>query len=533
MKRFGVMLDMSRNAVMKPDQVKNFAKIIKAMGYNMLQLYTEDTYEVENEPYFGYLRGRYSAAELVEIVQYCESIGVEVIPNVQTLAHLNQIFLWERYQVINDTADILLTENERTYELIENMFKSLRKCFTSEYIHIGMDEAHMLGLGKYLAQHGFKNRFEILSTHLKRVIELAKKYGFKPIMWSDMFFRLAHGGDYYPEKPNITDDVIALTPEDVGLVYWDYYHPDKSTYDKLFAAHKQFKNEIWFAGGAWSWTGFTPGNERTINIQVPAMESAREQGIENIFITMWGDNGGECSYYSLLPALYTLRRAYDGVTDGAVIKAEFAEITGENYDEMLALDLPNYVAGNRCSVGNVSKNMLYNDPFFGMLDSEVKAGAPAEFAAHSATLSGYAKNSKHYGYLFESAAALCDLLSVKYDLGVRTRAAYQAGDKAALRAVMGDYGVAIAKTEAFYSKFSALWYTENKPHGFDVQDIRIGGLLQRLKACRERLNAYLGGVLTELPELEEKILTWDGGPRTGEGAPHLMEWRKNASVNAI
>ena len=41
---FGAMLDMSRNAVMKPEKVKEFAKILKSFGYNMLQLYTEDTF---------------------------------------------------------------------------------------------------------------------------------------------------------------------------------------------------------------------------------------------------------------------------------------------------------------------------------------------------------------------------------------------------------------------------------------------------------------------------------------------------------
>ena len=61
---FGVMLDCSRNAVMKPEQVKKFATVLKSFGYNMFQLYTEDTYEVENEPYFGYMRGRYTAEEL-------------------------------------------------------------------------------------------------------------------------------------------------------------------------------------------------------------------------------------------------------------------------------------------------------------------------------------------------------------------------------------------------------------------------------------------------------------------------------------
>lgn len=38
MKRFGVMLDMSRNAVMKPQEVKNMARILKSFGYRRILL---------------------------------------------------------------------------------------------------------------------------------------------------------------------------------------------------------------------------------------------------------------------------------------------------------------------------------------------------------------------------------------------------------------------------------------------------------------------------------------------------------------
>ena len=131
MKRFGAMLDCSRNAVMKVEEVKRFASTLKTFGYNTLLLYTEDTYEVDGEPYFGYLRGKYTKAEMKEIVSYCDGIGMEVIPCIQTLAHLNQIFLWADYANINDTADILLANEPRTYELIENMFKTLRECYSS------------------------------------------------------------------------------------------------------------------------------------------------------------------------------------------------------------------------------------------------------------------------------------------------------------------------------------------------------------------------------------------------------------------
>ncbi len=86
------MFDMSRNAVMKPETLKKLVDYLSAFGYNMLQLYTEDTYEVDGEPYFGYLRGGYSKEELREIDAYCKEKGVELVPCIQTLTHLGAEF---------------------------------------------------------------------------------------------------------------------------------------------------------------------------------------------------------------------------------------------------------------------------------------------------------------------------------------------------------------------------------------------------------------------------------------------------------
>ena len=124
-KSLGVMIDMSRNGVMRLPALKEFLKTLKRFGYNTLFLYTEDTYEVEGEPYFGYMRGRYSVAEMKELDEFCASIGIEAIPCIQTLAHLKTYFKWGQVGV--DCNDILLVDDERTYELISNMFKTLKQ----------------------------------------------------------------------------------------------------------------------------------------------------------------------------------------------------------------------------------------------------------------------------------------------------------------------------------------------------------------------------------------------------------------------
>ena len=535
-KRFGVMLDMSRNAVMKPSQVKEFAATIKKFGYNMIQLYTEDTYEIPEEPYFGYLRGRYSQAEMKDMVAYCDSIGVELIPCIQTLAHLNQAFDWRPYQAIRDMDDILMVGEERTYELIENMFRSLRSCFTSPYIHIGMDEAHHLGLGKYLDKHGFTNRFDIIYGHLKKVIELAKKYDFSPIMWSDMFFRLANKGTYYVDDLSIiTDDVVNACPEGVELVYWDYYSDEKQHFDNMFDAHAKFPGETWFGGGAWTWSGFAPNNLWTLDSMTPAMESCREHNVDNIFLTMWGDNGGECSFWSVLPSLYAVRRIYDGVTDMEQIKKEFADITGEDFDAMMLLDLPVNLGKVDRRNNSVSKFMLYNDAFLGVFDGALPENGKEQFAALSRSLKEQANKESRFAYIYDSLSALCNVVSMKYDLGIRTRALYQANDKDAMKELIGDYHKTMNALEDFITKFRKLWFTESKPHGFDVQEQRLGGLLLRLRSQSQRLMDYALGEIDSIPELEEEILPYYGSACADAKSdiPRLNNWRRSATVNIV
>ena len=59
-KNLGIMIDMSRNAIMSVAALKKFFVYLAKMGYKRVMLYTEDTYEVAEEPYLGYMRGRYT-----------------------------------------------------------------------------------------------------------------------------------------------------------------------------------------------------------------------------------------------------------------------------------------------------------------------------------------------------------------------------------------------------------------------------------------------------------------------------------------
>lgn len=74
--------------------------------------------------------------------------------------------------------------------LIDRMFASIADSFSSRIIHIGMDEAHLLGRGRYADLHGIEDRFSIMAQHLQRVCEIGEKYGFRFLMWSDTYTAL-------------------------------------------------------------------------------------------------------------------------------------------------------------------------------------------------------------------------------------------------------------------------------------------------------------------------------------------------------
>ena len=67
----------------------------------------------------------------------------------------------------------------------------------------------------------------------------------------------------------------------------------------------------------------------------------------------------------------------------------------------------------------------------------------------------------------------------------------------------------------FYDSFKAQWYKDNKPFGFEVQDMRLGGLIMRLKNCRATINDYLNGKTDRIEELEQPVLPLNENHKKG------------------
>ncbi|HHW47518.1 MAG TPA: beta-N-acetylhexosaminidase [Clostridiaceae bacterium] len=509
----GIMVDVSRNAVLRVDSIKTILKKMAIMGLNMLMLYTEDTYAVPNWPYFGYMRGRYSYEELKECDDYADMLGIEIIPCIQTLGHLEQVIKWDFTNGFMDTSDIILAGCDKTYEFIEDIIKAASAPFRSKKIHLGMDEAHNIGLGRYLDINGYSRRFDIMNNHLAKVKKITDKYGLEPMIWSDMYFRLgSKTGDYYDVDAAVPEDIVNSIPENVGLVYWDYYHNKEDEYRTYISKHKNFNREVIFAGGVWTWNGIIINYGKTFTTTNAALSACKKEGIKKVFATMWGDNGAETNVFSgLLGMQLFAEHGYSKELDEDKLKSRFEFCTGGKYDTFLGLSSLDRIPGEDYDIANPSKYLLWQDVLIGLFDKHVEGKPIGEYYAKlEAKFKKLADEAGQWRFVFDVPYKLCRVLSLKCDIGLEIKKRYDSRDMNALKVLARD------KLKELHKRINDLriahrnqWLKTYKPFGWEILDIRYGGLLSRVETASERLEDFISGKIDVIEELEEERLYFD------------------------
>ena len=514
----GPMFDVSQgNAVMRVGTIKEFIKRISVMGLNMLMLYAEDSYEVKEEPYFGYMRGKYTIEELKECDDYADTFGIEMIPCIQTLAHLIDVLKWPVYHDMRDDEETLLVGNEKVYEFIDHIITAAAAPFRTKRIHIGMDEAWHLGLGAYLENNGYKKKFDIMNQHLTRVLEIVKKHNLQPMFWSDMYFRsTSKTGDYYDLTSGIPQEVIDSVPKGVQLVYWDYYHDNEEFYVDYIKKHREFGTEPVFAGGIWTWIGFNANWGKTFATTNPALNACKKEGIREIIITIWGDNGTESNIYSNLLGLQLFaEHGYARELDMDRLKSRFEFCTGCSYDDFISIKYLDEVPGtdvDNMETYNPSKFLMWQDLLTGLFDKNIE-GLPLN--AHYDKLTENFKISVvrngSFGFVFEFYEKVASVLALKSEMGIKLTQAYKNGDKAVLEnMVEQELPELEMRVKSLRNCHKEQWFIINKALGWDIMDMRYGSLLIRIQTAIEEIHDYLEGKLKCIEELEETRLSFSG-----------------------
>lgn len=497
----GMMLDMSRGGVMTVEAVKGMIDAHAALGLNLMMLYTEDTYTVPEAPYLGYLRGRYTEKELREMDDYAAESGVELVPCVQTLAHLEQFLQWDVNRDIKDNDCVLMIDEPKTYAWIRAALTALRRCFRTNRIHIGMDEAHGVGLGEYYQKHGAVNRFELLNRHLNRVVDICKELGFKPIMWSDMFYRLgSKNNDYYDTDAVVPESAIAQIP-DVALCYWDYYHTDEQFYAGMLEGHRKMGKEVVFAGGIWTWSGILPHVRKTNATMYPALRACLKAGIGTVLATSWGDDGCETDYRLALNQLpiYSEHVWMGEDCTRAEVERMGERLTGLSeacFNAMGAF----YADDDDRRPG---KGLFYCDPLYPLTEGLWDLTGYREGLEEGVkTLERHLDDSRcEYAWLAMRIAL------EKLNWVNELRPAYLRGDKAVVLTMANEKLPAMRE---LYVKMMSVWREQwesgRKRNGWETICARLGAVIARLDDVQRTLLRWADGTIECVEELDETPL---------------------------
>lgn len=535
--RLGAMIDLSRNSVYTLKTMKRFLCQLALMGFNTAYLYMEDTYELPGYPYFGYRRGRYSVAEQKELDDFAYALGIELVPCIQTLAHLRTAIRWKYMEPMRDTVDNLMVGQEDSVKLVEAMIAHFSRTFRSRRIHLGMDEAVSLGTGRYLRYKGYRDHREIILEHLQITCNLCKHYGLEPMIWDDMLFRdRSPLMNYYGDSDPITPEQKAQFPDNLSFVYWDYYHDTKEEYARQLK--RRGCVQTLFAGGMWKWGGWVPNFTKSFQDSMAAVEACCDDQVQEIMVTLWGDDGDETPLATVLPglALFGLLRfgsAKPEDTNGLCKLLSDAPL--EVYEAMEAMDLIPGMPEKNLEALIPHKLLLYGDIASELFQSSLTED-PLGLADYYNKL---AKTYKTMEFITENAH-LQRILQMYHCLAETIAARCRASVALHTGYAKKEVAPAMEALECFAQKANDLhkamvpvWSEECKGQGMEILDLRLGGIQARCQGLQQRLTLYRDGILDSLTELEEPELPYQGSLASDGHTPGREPYGEIVTTNTL
>ncbi len=514
----GLMVDASRGGVPHVAQVKRMIATAALLGFSHLALYTEDTYEVSGHPLFGYLRGAYTQAELAELSAYGKLLGVELFPCLQTLAHLEQVLQYAQYAPIKDTRSVLSVGKKETAEFLHGLLDAATNAFDSRWIHVGMDEPWDLGRGTTFEVGKPIDPRELYLAQLELVSRLCEERKLKMMYWGDVVI-----GQH--SDPAMNSAQAARLPKQAEVVFWDYYHEDEGFYERRIGEYRAMGYEPIVAPGVWNWDRLWGLYEKCKRTSGPMLRVAKRHRLDRALMTMWGDDGQECSWRSNLPALcfYAEHCWRDDAGDGAVdgmMQALFGDSLA-SFTLPSELDCPTDEAFS--VVGNRSKGFLWDDPLLRLYlghfsERKQLVKSYAKLAKQLAAVRKHAarENTKLFRFASDLAGALAEKIELLTEI---ERAVRRRERKQALKLALRVQGSMTRYSELWHSHRS-LWLEEHKPFGLEVIDGRYGGALARLGVLRQVLRDFGRGKLESIDELETVPQAF-----LGENPVRARHWR--------
>jgi hexosaminidase len=276
----GFHIDL-RIQVMTLHALKNFAKELACFGINTIVMEWEASYPYEKHATISNELA-YTREEIQLFINYCQQIGIDVIPLEQCFGHVEYILRNDRYGHLKedrkDISQVCPLKTKADSSLFADLFADMVSLHSSKYIHIGGDETYLLGhcaeCSKKVQKEG---KSKLFADYMKMMCGIVTKLGKIPVMWADILLK-------YPES-------ATELPKETVFIDWNYGW--KTNYFGDISSLQQKGLTFWGAPAIRS----HPDNwyitcwEKHFNNQRDFIPYARKAGYEGIIMTSWSTSG--------------------------------------------------------------------------------------------------------------------------------------------------------------------------------------------------------------------------------------------------
>jgi hexosaminidase len=497
----GVHDDISRGPVPTLDYMKKQIRTCAAFKLNLFSLYIEHVFDYQSHPLIGPKEGSLNATEVKELVQYAKRYYVTILPEQQAFGHLHHVLKNEVYTDLAETphGHVLAPVNEKSYELIKDLYSELVPLFPGPLFHIGSDETFELGQGQTKDRAKEVGLGRIYLEHLKRVSEIMKPYNKRLMFWGDVAM-------HYPQ-------LLEILPKDVIAVAWGY-GPSQS-FDSLLKPYKDAGLGLFVSPGANNWNRIFPNLDAAfINIK-NFVRDGQKYGALGMLNTTWDDDGeslfgmtwpaivfgAECSWRKGEAGIESFKSSYDWA---------FYRSTDNTFRDAVQELARCHSLLRSAGVGEASDSAFWDDPFteFGARSAEKALPAARELrlAAERALESLYRNRGKAHAnadtleYLIFAAMRL-DLLGMKIqfaneiskyywdaylNMSDRGRVSRDLNEITSINARLEDLRDATTRLRSMYSD---LWLKENRPYWLGNVLVRYDNLASLFQSKIQRVQA--------------------------------------------
>lgn len=225
LKHRGISMDFGRGEVYTVDAAKRDIRLMAHYKMNLLVIYFEDAFLFPSHPDIGEGRDRLTTAEALDLCAFARQHHVEIIPFYDSPGHMERTLALPRYAHLAEGAEsealrsVIDVTNPETYELLHDLYTDLGNAFPGRYLHIGGDEAFVLGKGRSKSLADVVGVERLYVRHLKRLRDILAANGKRMVVAADPFepgfFDFVNGTNYGL-------DPLMQLPRDIILQPWHY-----------------------------------------------------------------------------------------------------------------------------------------------------------------------------------------------------------------------------------------------------------------------------------------------------------------------